>query len=136
MLPTKWEPFDDTGGFVGHRPHPRSWLDGDLSADIYEERGKFVVKMSMPIVNLEDLDISLEDDVFTIFGRREEESALAEKDYYSKEIRRGSFHRSIKLPKSVNASEAQATYENGLLIVTIPIIVGAEERAVKIPIRT
>ena len=135
MLLTRLEPFEDVGGFLAGRLNLRARIGEDLSVDVYEEQGEMIVKMGLPIINLEDLDISLEDDALTISGRREEESAIEKKDYYSKEIRRGSFSRIITLPKSVDASRARAQYKNGLLVVTVPVVAGAKEKAVKISVQ-
>ena len=110
-------------------------LGWELAVDLYEEKGNVVAKMSLPGVKEEELDIEIDEDMLTISGRREEEKEVDKKDYYSKEIRRGSFSRSVSLPKLVDAEKAEAKYENGVLIVTIPAIAGAKEKAVKIKIK-
>ena len=91
--------------------------------------------MNLPGIKPEEIDIALEDDTLTVSGRREEEKKTEDKDYYSKEIRRGSFSRSVSLPRSVDAAETEARYDNGVLIVTMPVIGGANERTVKIPLQ-
>jgi HSP20 family protein len=48
-----------------------------------------------------------------------------EKDYFRREVRTGSFHRAVALPAAVSGEKADATYENGILKITIP----KEERA-------
>lgn len=136
----KWEPFKEIDHFFDDRflqpfaSFPKIGLD--LAVDVYEEKGNVVAKMSLPGIKSEELDIALEDDVLTISGRREEEKETEKKDYYSKEIRRGSFSRSVSLPKSVDASKAEAKYENGELVVIMPVVASAKEKAVKIKIKT
>lgn len=134
----KWEPFKEIDRFFDDRflqPFGSfSKLGLDLAVDVYEEKGNVVAKMSLPGIKSEELDISLEDEMLTISGRREEEKEVDKKDYYSKEIRRGSFSRTVSLPKSVDAGKAEAKYENGELIVTMPIVAGAKERSVKVKI--
>ncbi len=135
----KRDPFREIDRFFDDRflqpftSFPR--LGMDFAADVYEEKDNIAVKMSLPGVKPEELDISLEEDILTVSGKHEEEKETEKKDYYSKEIRRGSFSRSIRLPKSVDASRADAKYENGELIVTMPAIAGAKEKAVKIEIK-
>lgn len=135
----KWEPFKEIDRFFDDRfpeqlgAFPK--LGFDLAVDVYEEKGNVVAKMSLSGIKPEEVDVSLEDDMLTISGRREEEKEVDKKDYYSKEIRRGSFSRSVSLPKSVDASKAGARYENGVLVVTMPVIAGAKARAVNIKIK-
>lgn len=135
----KWEPFKEIDRFFDDRflqpftAFPKIGLD--LAVDVYEEKDAVVAKMSLPGIKSEELDISLEDDTLTISGRREEEKETEKKDYYSKEIRRGSFSRSVRLPKPVDASKAEAAYENGELVVTMPVIAGAKEKAVRVKIK-
>lgn len=135
----KWEPFKEIDNFFNDRflqpfsSFPKLGLD--LAVDVYEEKGNVVAKMSLPGVKSEELDISLEDNMLTISGRREEEKETDKKDYYSKEIRRGSFSRSVSLPKSVDATKTEAKYENGELVITMPVVASAKEKAVKVKIK-
>lgn len=132
----KWEPFREFDRFFDDRLFPtRQMLGWDLAIDVYEEKGNIIAKMSLPGIKPEDLDISLEDDLLTVSGRREEEKEVDKKDYYSKEIRRGSFSRSVTLPKSVDAAKAQASYEDGVLVVTMPAAAGAKEKAIKVKVK-
>ncbi|PIR86204.1 hypothetical protein COU14_00265 [Candidatus Kaiserbacteria bacterium CG10_big_fil_rev_8_21_14_0_10_44_10] len=132
----KWEPFDEIEQFFGDRTMPSFLkLSCDLAVDVYEEKGNVVAKMSLPDVKADDLSISIEDDVLTIIGRREEEKETAKKDYYSKEIKRGSFARTVHLPKVVDAKKAEANYKDGILSVTMPVIAGAKDKSVKVKIK-
>lgn len=135
----KWEPFKEIDRLFDDRSFfsfPQfSRLGLDLAVDVFEEKGKVIAKMSLPGVKPEELDLSLEDDALTISGEREEEKETEEKEYYSKEIRRGSFSRSVSLPVSVDASKAQAEYKDGMLVVTMPAIAGAKQKAVKVEIK-
>jgi HSP20 family protein len=130
----KWEPLNELDRFFEPlTSFPKLGLD--LAVDVYEEKDMIVAKMNLPGIHAQELDISLEDDVLTVSGRREEEKETEKKDYYSKEIRRGSFTRSVRLPKSVDAPKAEATYEHGELRIVIPIIAGTKEKAVKVKIK-
>lgn len=134
----KWEPFKEIDQFFGDRflqpfsAFPKLGLD--LAVDVYEEKNNVIAKVSLPGIKAEEVDISIEDDMLTISGRREEEKEVDKKNYYSKEIRRGSFVRSVSLPRSVDAQKAEAKYESGELIVTMPAVAGAKEKAVKVRI--
>jgi HSP20 family protein len=109
-------------------------LGWDLAADVYEEGKQVIAKMSLPGVKPEELDIAIDKDTLTVSGTREEEKEVDKKDFYSKEIRRGSFSRTIGLPKIVDADEAKADYKDGVLMVSMPIVKGQEKKAVKVQV--
>ncbi len=88
--------------------------------DVYENKDNVVVEATLAGIKPANINISVKDDVFTIEGQREETSEIEEKNYYRKEVRTGSFHRSVILPASVQADASEAIFENGLLRVTLP----------------
>lgn len=134
MAIIKWDPFGEMERFFDDRPYISMFpkLGWDLAVDVYEEGKDVIAKMSLPGVKSDELEISIDKDVLTISGARQEESETDKKDYYSKEIRRGSFSRSVTLPKIVDADEAKADYNDGILVVTMPIVKGQEKKAVKV----
>lgn len=135
----KWDPFKEIDRFFDDRflqPFSSfSKLGLDLAVDVYEEKNNVVAKMSLPGIKSDELDISLADDMLTVSGKREEEKEVDKKDYHSKEIRRGAFSRTVSLPKSVDATKAEAKYEDGELVVTMPIMPGAKDKVVKVQIK-
>ncbi len=131
----KWEPFSEFDRLFDAQSFPSLPKIGwDLAVDIYEEKGNVIAKMSLPGIKPEEIDVSIEGDMLTVSGRREEEKEIKDKDYYSKEIRRGSFSRTSTLPKEVDASKAKAKFEDGILVISMPAIKGAKEKAVKVTI--
>jgi HSP20 family protein len=132
----KWEPLNEFDRLLDNRLFPTliKSFDFDLSVDVYEEKGNVVAKMSLPGLKPDDVDIIIEDDTLTVSGHREEEKEVKDKTYYCKEIRRGSFSRSTKLPKMVEVNKTEAKFEDGMLTVTVPAIKGAKGKAVKIKI--
>ena len=88
--------------------------------DVYENKDNVEVEATLAGIKPANINISVKDDVFTIEGQREETSEIEEKNYYRKEVRTGSFHRSVILPASVQADASEAIFENGLLKVTLP----------------
>lgn len=130
---TQWNPFAEFDRFMGNaQAFPR--IGQDLAADLYEQKGSVVAKFSISGIDASDLEISIEDDVLTVTGSREEECEIEEKDYYSKEIRRGSFSRSLVLPSPVEAAKATAAYAAGVLTVRMPVVAGRKKRAVQVEI--
>jgi len=88
--------------------------------EMFEKDDKFMVKAELPGMKEEDIDVSVVGDTLTIKGERKAESEVKEEDYYCCERSYGSFSRSITLPSSVDAKNIEASYENGVLEVSLP----------------
>jgi len=95
----------------------REWTP---TLEVFEKEDKFVVKVELPGMKEEDIDVSVKDDTLTIKGERKSESDVNEEDYYCCERSYGSFFRSIALPSTVNAKKIEASYEDGVLEVSLP----------------
>lgn len=91
-----------------------------VALDVAETEAGYSVTASVPGVNPDDVEITLEDNVLTIKGEtKAEESAEGEK-YHVRERRYGRFNRSIRFPVAVNSDAVNATYENGILNLSVP----------------
>jgi len=88
--------------------------------DVYQEKDNLVVEMPLPNVEADRVEISVENDVLTVSGRSEKKTEVKREDYYRKEIREGSFSRSLILPMPVRGEKAEATYEDGTLRIVLP----------------
>lgn len=108
----------------------------DMAVDVFEEKDQVTVKMSLPGINPNDLNLSVDDDLLSISGEREEEQEVDDKEYYSKEIRRGSFSRIVELPTAVDAAKAEASYSDGLLCIALPKLPTQERKGVKISVKS
>jgi HSP20 family protein len=107
----------------------------DLAVDLYEDGNDLVAEMNLPGLNGEDLDVEVEDDHLRVSGKREEVAEKKEKSHYTKEIRRGSFERVIPLPDRVDQTKVEATYEGGVLKVTMPKRAETKENKVKVMVK-
>ena len=90
------------------------------------------VKAALPGVKPDEVEVSVQNDVLTIRAEHREEATEDKKDYYRREIRYGSFHRSLALPTSVDADKAQAGYENGILTLHLPKAESIRPRQIKV----
>jgi len=88
--------------------------------DIIDKPNEFLVKAEIPGVDKKDLDIEIGDDYITLRGEKKETEEHKEEDYYYKESFHGKFLREIALPEKVKSDAAKATYENGILKISIP----------------
>ena len=103
-----------------------------LSLDVVETGDTFVIKAAVPGVDPKDVDISVDDDVLTISGEFSRKEESTEDNYLRREIRYGNFQRQLRLPPTVEAEKAEATFENGLLKLSIPKKPEARARSIKI----
>src|SRR3989339_1983185 len=102
-----------------------SWLEedyeeGQLSVDVYQTINAIVIKSTIAGVKPEDIDISINNDMVTIKGKRELESTIAEDDYFYQECYWGGFSRSIILPVEIIADKVEASLKNGVLTISLP----------------
>ena len=101
----------------------QNWLeesDGELAVDVYQTKNDIVVQTAVAGVKADDLDVSIENDLVTISGRRESHKVEEEKNYYYQECYWGAFSREIILPEEVDASRAEATFKDGILTLILP----------------
>lgn len=131
----QWQPLTSLNSiFDGSLSDTFPMSNTDLAVDVYEKDSQVIAEMNIPGVSESDIDISLEDDLLTISGQREAEKETKEKNYYSKEIKRGAFSRTVRLPRAVDSSQARAEYKGGVLRVTMPVDTEAKEKSIKVPI--
>jgi HSP20 family protein len=104
------------------------------AVDIYEDPHKVMLKLEVPGIRKEDMDIRLENQTLTIKGERKFEQSEKEENYHRIERRFGSFVRSFSLPVTVDTAKVQASYDNGVLSVTLPKKEAAKPKQIQIEI--
>lgn len=102
-----------------------NWLnntpeEGELSVDVYQNQNEIVIKTMVAGVKPEDLDVSISRDMVTVKGKRESERAIADDDFFHKELYWGTFSRTIVLPQEIDVDAAEAIEKHGLLIIHLP----------------
>ena len=90
------------------------------AAEVAESDGEVTVKMEVPGVEKDQIQLTVADDELTVRGESRKESEQKRKNYYRQEIRYGTFQRSIPLPVEVDPAEAHAELKNGMLQVALP----------------
>lgn len=113
------------------------WLGGDydegqLSIDVFQNPDSIVVKSTIAGVKPGDIDISINNDMLTIRGRREIQEKISEENYLIKECYWGGFSRSIILPVEVEVEKVEAALDNGVLTVTLPKAKSAKQFSIKV----
>lgn len=102
------------------------------AVDMYEDKDNIVVETQLAGIDPDRVDISIENNTLCIKGESEKKSEIDDKNYYRKEIRRGSFFRSIPLPTKVDGDKASAVNEDGVLKINIPKASEIKPKSIKI----
>ena len=102
--------------------------------DIKENEDHFLVSADLPGVNEKDIEVTLQDGVLLLSGKRElNKQEKTERGYYS-ERSYGSFCRSFTLGDGVEPDKIEAVYKNGVLTVKLPK--KSETKPRQIPVTT
>lgn len=118
-------------------PEQTEWLgddydEGQLSIDVYQAPDKLVIKSTIAGVKPENIDISINNDMLTIRGKRLRREEVEEENYLIKECYWGGFSRSVILPVEVEAENVEAALDNGVLTVTLPKAKNAKQISIKV----
>jgi HSP20 family protein len=101
--------------------------------NVEETRDQLVLTAELPGMKHDQVEIELENNVLTIRGSREERrEAGEERRYHVWERRTGSFQRSFSLPRTVRADAITASFQDGILTVTMPKAPEAQGRRIEI----
>jgi HSP20 family protein len=119
-------PFSSNSGRTG-----QLFTGWSPALDLYESGDHFVAVVELPGMRKEDIDISLHDGALTISGERKRESNNGETAQRTERYV-GTFRRSITLPTRVDAGKVSATYQDGILKVTLPKAEEAKPKQIKV----
>jgi HSP20 family protein len=110
----RWDPFRGDWGGVGQN------LEFVPRFDVKETQDAYVINADLPGVKDEELNVSLNGNLLSISGTREEEHREEGESYYAMERSHGSFARSFTMPDGVDAESVTADLKQGVLTVRIP----------------
>ena len=102
--------------------------------DIYEDANRLVLKLEVPGIPQENLQINVENQTLTVKGERKLVQDEKEENFHRIERRYGSFVRSFSLPSTIDTESARASYEHGVLSVTLQKKEAAKPKQLKIEI--
>ncbi|MCS7001385.1 MAG: Hsp20/alpha crystallin family protein [Dehalococcoidia bacterium] len=104
------------------------------STDVYATDNDLVVRMALPGYRPEDVEITTTGDTLLVRGQHRQESQQNEpgKQYLRREMTMGRFSRTIAFPFDVDASKAQASFEHGILTITLPKAEAVKPRRIAI----
>lgn len=144
MVVTRWDPFRELTTLQNRvnsifQDYNRSGQDeltttGSFipAVDVYEDEHKIVLKLEIPGVSQDDVDIRLENSTLTVRGERKFEKEEKEENFHRIERRYGSFSRSFTLPNTVDTENIRANYEQGVLNIELSKRAEAKPKQIKI----
>jgi len=103
--------------------------------DLYETEEHLILKIEIPGLNPEDLDISITDNILTIKGEITKEFAKEREHYHRMERRYESFSRTLQLPCRIMIEDVEATYREGIVTIIMPKCKPEITKKVKIRIK-
>ena len=139
-LITRWDPFremermnrlfsDQLGAITDDGALTGSFVP---PVDVYEDEQNLVLKLEVPGMNEEDLKVSLENNTLTVSGERKFEKEEKEENFHRIERRYGTFTRTFRLPNTVDAEKVDASYDKGVLKVTLAKRAEAKAKTIKV----
>jgi HSP20 family protein len=106
-----------------------------LAIDMYRDDGHLVIKAEVPGVKPEELEVTIKDNVLNIAGETRAEEEVKREDYIRRERRYGLFRRSVALPAEAEGDKAEATFEDGLVAVTVPLAEEPQPESIKVEVK-
>ncbi len=93
--------------------------------EVKQSKDNYTVKVQLPGINKDDIEIEINNDFMTITAETQEEKEEKEEEeknarYHTSEFRYGKYQRTISFDQAIKADKANAKYKNGVLKITIP----------------
>src|SRR5205823_6042810 len=99
--------------------------------DVYEDEHNVTLKIEVPGIDEKDIDVRIENNLLTVHGERKFEKEEKEENYRRVERQYGSFTRTFTLPQTVDTESVSATYDKGILKITLPKKAEAKPKQIK-----
>lgn len=146
MAITRWDPFREVATLQnrlnslfqdynrGEIADPVSTASFVPPVDVYEDDHNIVLKLEVPGMKQEDLDIQLENNNLTVRGERKFEKEEKEENFHRIERRYGSFYRAFTIPNTVNPDSVKAGYDAGVLRIQLEKRAEAKPKQIKVQV--
>jgi len=145
MTITRYAPFNslacwprDVGRLFGNGLHA---VNEDFAAgeynwkpaiDVREITNGYLIRADLPGVQRDDVEITVNDNVLTIRGKRNLGDSGDDAKVLRSERIGGNYYRKLKLPTTINRDEISAKYENGVLEILLPKGTDAQPRRISV----
>ncbi len=115
--------FPDAGSVFGGR-WPR--------VDVIDREDEVFVRAELPGVSKENLDVSVNENTLSIRATTQKEEKEEKGQYHRRELSRGEFQRTVRLPGPIESEKAKATFKDGILELTLPKAPGFKRQTIKV----
>jgi HSP20 family protein len=146
MAVTRWDPFREVASLQnrmnslfqdfsrtqGGESDPLAAAGFVPPVDIYEDEHKIVLKLEVPGIKQDELDVRLENSTLTVRGERKFEREEKEENFHRIERRYGTFFRAFTLPTTVDSENVKADYDSGVLKLQLNKRAEAKPKQIKI----
>nr|WP_076388653.1 Hsp20/alpha crystallin family protein [Vaginimicrobium propionicum] len=133
-MTTSYNPFREMDRMFNLMSRPAS-SDRTMPMDLIRDGDQFIVKMDLPGVNSETIDIDVDDRTLTVRAERAEQVVETDKEnhqWLSRERSYGSYARQLTLGIGLDLANIAADYTDGVLTITIPVAEEAKPRKIKV----
>ena len=126
MMTTPWQPMTRS-----------PWEHSEVMPriDETEDEKAFHIRVELPGMDQDDVDITLSNNVLTIRGEKKREEEEKGKDFYRKERSFGTFRRSLPVPSEVDEKGIEASFKKGILYVELPKTEAARKKVTHIDVK-
>ena len=100
--------------------------------DVIENDNEVVIRVDLPGLSADALDVQVEGDRLTISGEVKNEAEREGERYHYRERYSGSFQRSLRLPNTIDANKVDASFNNGVLNIVLPKLPQAQPKKIDI----
>jgi len=142
---TRWDPFrefvtlQDRMNRLFREPYGPEGREESLSTttfappvDVYEDEHNVTLKIEVPGIDEKDIDVRIENNTLTVHGERKFEKEEKEENYRRVERQYGGFTRSFTLPNTVDPDQVHATYDKGVLKISMAKKAEAKPKQIKV----
>lgn len=126
--------FGPFGGLPEAQPLRQRFGGMMPKVDVSESEREIQIVAELPGLKQEDVELSVENDLLTLRGETSSSRDEKDKQYHLTERSYGRFERSFRLPETVDREKISASFDNGLLTVTLPKSERAQPKAKRIEI--
>ncbi|VGO16476.1 Spore protein SP21 [Pontiella desulfatans] len=109
---------------------------GDTGYEVSETDDEIRVKAELPGMEEKDIEVTIDEEVLTIRGERQEQHEEKKRNYRVSEMSHGSFFRSFPLRVAIDRNKVKAKFKRGVLTLTLPKTEQAKTASKRIPIST
>ncbi len=102
--------------------------------EVSETPDAYIVRVELPGVKTEDIEVTLQDDILTIKGKRERSEERKDETLHFMERSYGEFVRSLRIPADVKADAIEASYKDGVLEVHLPKSEESKPRRIEVKV--